>query len=100
MRAAGDEFADELAIDGKHPVENFSGEDKNATREDCLDLHSQLEALAIGRGLSGTAEQVNARIEYLRARLLQAGYEFDNVGYEEKWDEQGNARQGYTPLID
>lgn len=74
--------------------------DDSSTREGCLMLEAQLTALAIGRGIVGSAEQVKERMEKLQSLLNLAGYEFDESGVEQKWDESGNRREGYTPLLD
>ena len=74
--------------------------DDNSTREACLMLEAQLTVLATGRGIAGSAEQVEGRMKRLQSLLNQAGYEFDESGVEQKWDESGNRRDGYTPLLD
>ncbi len=76
-----------------------SWSDDNFTREACLMLEAQLTALAMGRGIAGSAEQVKGRMKRLQTLLNQAGYKFDESGFEQKWDESGNRRDGYTPLL-
>lgn len=73
--------------------------DSNSTRADCLALAEQLEALAIGRGFVSDGDSIEIRMKRLRSRLKQAGYFFDDAGYEEVWDETGKRREGYEPLL-
>jgi hypothetical protein len=77
-----------------------SWSDDNSTREACLMLEAQLSALAVGRGIAFSAEQVKSRMKRLQSLLIQAGYNFDESGNEQKWNENGNRRDGYTPLLD
>lgn len=67
-------------------------EDSNSTRDDCIDLARQLEALAIGRGWVSDSDLLNSRMLRLRNLLKQAGYEFDDVGYE-------TPQPGVEPLL-
>ena len=76
-----------------------SWSDDNSTRQGCLMLEAQLTSLALGRGIAFSAEQVKSRMKRLQSLLIQAGYEFDESGVEQKWDESGNRRDGYTPLL-
>jgi hypothetical protein len=73
--------------------------DDNSTREKCLVLEAQLTALVKGRAMAGSAEQLSERTARLQSLLNQAGYEFDERGFEQEWDEHGNRRAGYTPLL-
>lgn len=78
----------------------LSWTDENSTREDCLELESQLSALAIGRGFAGTADDVRDRMKRLQSLLNMAGYRFDERGFESPYGEDGKLIKGYVRLLD
>jgi hypothetical protein len=73
--------------------------DDNSTRDACLKLEAQLSALAIGRGIVGSADAVRDRMRRLQSLLKHAGYDFDERGFEQTWDPDGKPRAGYKPLL-
>lgn len=73
--------------------------DSNSNRKDCLDLAHQLEALAIGQGYVSDQKFIASRMDRLRNMLRLAGYDFDDAGYENKYDESGSMKSGYRPLL-
>ncbi len=84
-------------IDGK---KGLTLPDDNSTKEGCLFLEAQMSALVVGGGTLGTADRFASRISRLRALLKQAGYDFDERGFEQAFDDSGTRREGYTPLLD